>query len=353
MRLISISLLGSLAIASAADEIRLNQIQVIGSHNSYHVAPQPELLDKMETMNKDAKEWNYTHPPLAKQLDMGVRQFELDIFSDSKGGLFANPLGLKLTKLAGGKTIPFDPAGDMTKPGFKILHIPDLDFQSTAPTLKKGLGEMRAWSDKHPRHLPVMILLECKDQPQPPLPTKPEILSRELLLDLEKEILSVIPQNRILRPDDVRGKEATLRDGVTKHGWPTVDSLRGKFIFALDNTDSIRDRYLEGNPSLEGRVIFVSAPDAKDPAAAWFKCNDPKRQQDEIRSLVKEGFLVRTRTDTNKPNPEMKAKAFESGAQWVSTDHFTPDDPTRVVFKGDATVRGNPVSGDTGAKIKP
>ena len=352
MRLLSVSLLASLSIASAA-EIRLNQIQAIGSHNSYHIAPQPELLEKMKAMNKDAKEWNYTHPPLTAQLDMGVRQFELDIFADSKGGLFANPLGLKLARLAGAKSIPFDPAGDMAKPGFKILHIPDLDFQSTAPTLKKGLGEILAWSDKNPGHLPVMILLECKDQPQPPLPATPEILTRELLLDLEKEILSVIPQDRILRPDDVRGKEATLRDAVTKNGWPTVDSLRGKFLFTLDNTDSIRDRYLEGNPSLEGRLIFASAPDAKHPAAAWFKCNDPERQQDEIRSLVKEGFLVRSRTDTNKPDAKMKAKAFESGAQWVSTDHFRPEDPDRVVFDGDRSVRGNPVSGDATVKIEP
>lgn len=352
MRFPFICLLISTALASA-DEVRLNQIQAIGSHNSYHMAPPAELLETIVKFNKGAKAWNYTHPPLAEQLDMGVRQFELDIFADSKGGLFSKPSMLQLAKMAGAKDLVFDPEGKLAKPGFKVLHIPDIDCWSNAPTLKGALEGMKAWSDQHPQHLPVMILLECKDQPQPPLPTKPEALTRERLLDLEKEVLSAIPAGRILQPDEVRGKEKTLREAVTKHGWPTVDSLRGKFIFCLDNTDGIRSRYLEGNPSLEGRLIFVSAPDPKHSAAAWFKCNDPERQQQEIKDLVKAGFLVRTRTDTNKPDAKMKAQAFESGAQWVSTDHFRPDDKDRVSFEGNTTTRANPISGSSGTKIEP
>jgi len=351
MRLVPVLLLVFASLLSA-DETRLNQIQVIGSHNSYHIAPQPELLGKIRAMNKGgADAWNYTHPPLAAQLEMGVRQFELDIFADPKGGLFASPLGIKLLKLAGTKVVELDPAGDLAKPGFKILHIPDIDYRTTVPTLKNALEEMLAWSDKNPSHLPVMILLECKDQPQSPLPTKPEPLTRPRLLELEQEILAVIPEKRILRPDDVRGTEATLRDAVKKNGWPAVDSLRGKFIFALDNTDSIRDRYLEGNPALEGRLIFASAPDADHPAAAWFKCNDPVRQQDEIRGLVKAGFLVRTRADTSNSDAVMRKKAFESGAQWVSTDHFSPEEKDRVIFP-EGMARGNPVSGP-GLKVAP
>lgn len=351
MRLFPACLLLTATLASA-EEVRLNQIQAIGSHNSYHMAPPKELLETVVKFNEDAKAWNYTHPPLSTQLDMGVRQFELDIFADSKGGLFSKPSMLNVAKLAGAKDLTFDPEGKLAKPGFKVLHIPDIDCWSNAPTLKGALGEMKAWSDQHPRHLPVMILLECKDQPQPPLPTKPEELTRERLLELEKEVLSAIPADRILQPDEVRGKEKTLREAVLKHGWPTLDSLRGKFIFCLDNTDRIRARYLEGNPSLEGRLIFVSAPEHGHPAAAWFKCNDPERQQEEIKELVKGGFLVRTRTDTNRPDEKMKTAAFESGAQWVSTDHFRPDDKERVSFGG-KTVRPNPLTESPVTEIAP
>ncbi len=342
-------LLAAWAVALAGP--RLNEIQSLGSHNSYHLAPPAALLGTLKTFNKDAEAWNYSHPPLVAQLDAGVRQFELDIFSDEKGGLFAQPLGLKLAGLRGTKLPPHDPAGLLKKPGTKVLHVPDVDCWSNTPLLTGGLAELLAWSDQHPHHLPVMILLECKDQPQPPLPTKPETYTRERLLALEKEILSVIPASRVLRPDDVRGDTPTLREAVLQNGWPYVDALRGKFLFCLDNTDAIRSRYLEGNPSLEGRLMFASAPDETHPAAAWFKRNDPVRGFDEIQRLVKTGFLVRTRADEGKPDAAMRDKALASGAQWISTDHFAG--PGRVAFPGNRTVRGNPLHAKGGEDPEP
>ncbi|RYD33949.1 MAG: hypothetical protein EOP87_10080, partial [Verrucomicrobiaceae bacterium] len=113
----------------------------------------------------------------------------------------------------------------------------------------------------------------------------------------------------------------------------------------------IRERYLAENESLEGRVLFVSAPDAGHAAAGWFKRNDAALEFDDIQKLVKEGFLVRTRADSSGPDAKLREKAFESGAQWVSTDHFAVDGPVekRVVFPDGKMVRGNPVSGGAGA----
>ncbi|GAA5121845.1 phosphatidylinositol-specific phospholipase C1-like protein [Luteolibacter yonseiensis] len=337
--------------APASAEPALNQIQVIGSHNSYHIASPPELFAKIVESNPGAKSWNYTHPPLANQLDGGVRQFELDIFADSKGGLFASPQALELAGKNEAKAIPHQP-DLLSKPGFKVFHIPDIDCWSNAPTLVLALRQMFEWSGRNPKHLPVMILVECKDQKEKTSPTVPETLNRSLLMDLEKEILSVIPADRILKPDDVRGGKPTLRESVIKQGWPGIESLRGKFIFALDNTDRTRDLYLEGNPSLEGRLLFVSAPSSGDPAAAWFKCNDPIREQEKIRDLVKAGFLVRTRADTNKPDPEMRTKAFDSGAQWISTDHFDTGAEYHAGFGKKRLVRINPMSG-SGDPVEP
>ncbi len=336
-----------------AAEPRLNEIQAIGSHNSYHIAPPASLLGALRKFHQDIDAWNYTHPPLTGQLDAGLRQFELDIFADPQGGLFASPLGMKLAALTGKKLPPFDPDGLLKRPGFKILHVPDIDCWSNAPTLTSALVEMAAWSGKNPRHLPLMILLECKDRPHPPLPTQPEPFTRERLLELEREILSVIPQERIIRPDDIRSDAKTLRDAATTRGWPALDTLRGKFILCLDNTDAIRDRYLEENPSLEGRLLFVSAPDAQHPAAAWFKRNDPRNGFAEIQNLVKAGFLVRTRADTRAPDAAMRDKAFASGAQWISTDHFAGPENERVSFENGATIRGNPLTGDPSIKIAP
>ncbi len=346
-----------LMMGALAEEPRLNQLQAIGSHNSYHLAPPPEVLAVIGSFRKDAAEvWNYSHPPLVRQLaDSGIRQFELDTFADTAGGRFANPLGWKLANLAGAKLPGFDPDRKLAKPGFKILHVPDIDCWSNSPTLDQALVDMAGWSAANPDHLPVMILVECKDQPHPPLPTRPEPFTRERLLELDAAILKAFPREKLLIPDDVRGSEATLREAIIRQGWPTIASTRGKFLFALDNTRAIRDRYLEDNPSLEGRVLFVSAPDPEHPAAGWFKRNDPVREFDEIQKLVKLGFLVRTRADSTRPDAKQRERAFESGAQWVSTDHFSAELPAavRVAFPGGAMVRPNPLNGETNPRIEP
>ncbi len=346
-------LLAPVAIATGGidSELRLNQIQVIGTHNSYHVAPPEWLMDFLEGFRPEsAREWDYTHPPLTEQLDDGVRQFELDLFLDPEGGLYAEPLALGLAEELGQSIPRFDYADALREPGTKVLHVQDVDFLSNTPTLRAALQEMLTWSRANPEHLPILVLLECKEQPQPILPTRPLPFTRESLLTLEREILEVMPRETILTPDDIRGNAPTLREAVRENGWPTIGALRGRFIFALDNFDPVRERYLQGNPSLEGRLLFVSPPSENHSAAAWFKRNNPVGQFDEIRRLVSAGFLVRTRSDSGpSPDPERRKRAFASGAQWISTDHYDRqiDPDLRVRFEDDALIRRNPISSTT------
>ena len=79
--------------AALAGEPRLNQIQVIGSHNSYHIAPDPGVMSLIAAGGaRRAESIDYTHPPLAEQFSqLGIRQVELDVYADPKGGLFASP----------------------------------------------------------------------------------------------------------------------------------------------------------------------------------------------------------------------------------------------------------------------
>ncbi|HEV3137308.1 MAG TPA: Ca2+-dependent phosphoinositide-specific phospholipase C, partial [Pirellulales bacterium] len=56
----------------SVEDLRINQLQFIGTHNSYHVrAPSKS--------GREVREWNYSHAPLDVQLDRGVRSFELDL----------------------------------------------------------------------------------------------------------------------------------------------------------------------------------------------------------------------------------------------------------------------------------
>ena len=122
---IALTGIASPVVSGPPPPIRLNQIQVIGTHNSYHAGLTPAVGNLLRQKNPKAfDELDYSHPALTRQLDSGVRQLELDIYADTQGGRFAHPFG---AAMAGKDAPPFDPDGVMRRPGFKVLHLQDID----------------------------------------------------------------------------------------------------------------------------------------------------------------------------------------------------------------------------------
>jgi len=330
--------------------LRINQLQYIGTHNSYHVALPETQLKKLGRINSNWQDaLNYTHRSLTGQLeDLNVRHFELDLFADPEGGHLLKKGGLNLLGLSAARSESFRKA--MKIPGFKVLHEPSVDYLSTTPSLISALKEIRAWSGKNPGHSPLFILLEMKDKSPVPFARKPVAFTRKALEAVEAEILTVFRANRIITPDSVRGKAPTLRQAVRKKGWPTLKDSRGKVMFGLDNSGRILDLYLQGNPSLEGRLLFASVRE-NDPGAAWFKLNDPVRNFELIQKLIRSGFMVRTRADSDtrearNNDTRRRDKALASGAQFISTDFPEPMmtvSSYSVGFKKAAPYRRNPV----------
>ncbi|MGP0062638.1 MAG: Ca2+-dependent phosphoinositide-specific phospholipase C, partial [Isosphaeraceae bacterium] len=243
--------------------------------------------------------------------------------------------------------------GKLHKPGLKVLHVQDVDFRTHASTFIDALKQVRAWSKANPRHVPILVLVELKDESIFALPTKPVSFGPEELDGVDAEILSVFDRSEILTPDRVRGRFSTLPEAIKARGWPTLAEVRGLVMFALDNENAVRDRYLKGHPALQDRVMFTSVAPS-DPAAVWFKANDPIKDFDRIQKLVRDGFLVRTRADADTAHArsndtKQRDKALASGAQFVSTDYPEPDrrlTDYSVRFPGGVVARPNPVSGD-------
>jgi hypothetical protein len=344
---------GSLAVGQ--EEVRLNQIQVIGSHNSYHIEPSPAVRTLIAAAGEHlAQSLEYTHPPLAEQFSSrGIRQIELDLSYDPEGGLYAEPSALRIVRKLGKDPGPNqDPKGLLRRPGMKVLHVPDIDFRTTALTLVDALKQVREWSKAHPRHVPIMILLELKSEASRVLPTRPLPFDAQALASLEGEIVSVFARDELITPDEVRGSFATMAEAIKNRGWPRLDTVRGKVMFALDNEDQVRDLYLEGHSALQRRLLFASVAESH-PAAAWFKINDPIADFDRIRRLVQAGFLIRTRADADtraaRTNDTLQRdKALASGAQFVSTDYPVADPRFTsycVQFPGKIVARSNPASG--------
>ena len=77
------------ALTTAQAELRINQVQFVGSHNSYKQAmsePYRTLLSWSD--ENTAKALEYSHLPLAQQLDLGLRKLELDVFYRPQTGEF-------------------------------------------------------------------------------------------------------------------------------------------------------------------------------------------------------------------------------------------------------------------------
>ena len=140
------------------DTLRLDQVQVLGSHNSYHGRPYPQVLAALYKSNPAlARTLDYAHAPLPKQFDIGVRQIELDVWYDPRGGKYARPS----FPIQEGVRIPNNPV--MNEPGYKIIHQSDLDTNSTCLTFVLCLRLVRTWSDAHPGHVPIDVHIEMKD----------------------------------------------------------------------------------------------------------------------------------------------------------------------------------------------
>jgi hypothetical protein len=334
--------------------LKLNQIQVIGTHNSYHAGIAANEAKLWQAKYAQAYQGlDYQHQPLPLQFDSGVRQIELDIYADTKGGLYAHPSGPQMVAAAHLPPDPdFDPTGVMNKPGFKVMHVQDVDYRSNCQPFTGCLQQVRQWSKAHPNHIPIFILIETKQgKPQGQLHlTEPEPFTSTTFDALDAEIRSVFQPDEMITPDDVRGNYNTLNEAVLAGNWPALSSARGKIIFLMDQ-HPVTPVYLEGHPSLRGRVIFTNS-DPGQPDAAFLERNDGPAL--DIAQLVRQGYLVRTRTDSDTKEARtddttVRDAMIASGAQLLSTD-YPINEPARwtghfvVALPGDIVARCNPVN---------
>lgn len=283
--------------------------------------------------------------------------YRIDILADPKGGNYAKPIIRKVS----GKPYPSDPA--YKKPGAKVMHVPDLDTHTVCASLVECLHDVKAWVDKHPKAVPIPILLEFKTaEPFVNIiggADKIDWDKPDLLASVDKEIRSVFDAKQLITPDDMRRKPMTLEQSVLKFGWPDLDSARGRVFFIMDNDNAVRTVYRKGRENLEGRVIFTNS-NPGSPDCAFQKLNDPtsKDAVANIQKQVAAGYWVRTRADVpldtvidHKCNTAMRDAALKSGAQIVSTDFPAYGMSSRwecdyaVRLAGGRTARCNPVNG--------
>ena len=300
-----------LTLGVSGKSLRLNQIQIIGTHNSYHLRPAEEVLHSARGQSLD-----YGHAPLYDQLDAGVRSFAIDIYN--------------------------------TNGAFPVLHIPEIDDRSSCQTLKECLGEILKWSNSNADHIPLIIFIEVKNLKEP----RGELIPMTVddLETLEDQLWQLIGEGNLITPDEIRGSYSSLEQAILTRGWPFVETLRGRMMLVLNAPSHLQSYYADDSPSLSGRAMFVKV-DPGNPQAAVVVTKDPSSKQ--TADWIDKGYLVRARADIGVKEAVAKDvskrdAAFSNGCHIITTDFpsITPHPQTgyQVALPNNDPWRPNPMT---------
>ena len=246
----------------AVNNLKINQIQIFATHNSYHKHTDPavfrflEFLHSLGVLPGGLDPGKLIIPKIHYLFNWAGTMYiglELDVWNDPEGGHFYYRQGKAYAWKSRASHIEA-----LKQPGFKLIHIPDFDFISTNWTFKDALLEIKNWSDANAEHLPVFINVETETEAPGDIAPYIHGLVKAIPFDsmaaenLDREVKSVFGENLtgVITPDQVKGKYATLEQSALSGGWPSIGEARGKVIFIIDGDGNSADVYRHGHPSL-------------------------------------------------------------------------------------------------------
>jgi hypothetical protein len=192
--------------ASELSKLRLNDVRFLATHNSYkqYGSASGKLMIRLATNKNEANALRYAYKQLTNQLEDGIRSFEIDV------------------RLRGTT--------------FESLHVPLVDNMSNLINLEKGFRELKLFSDHNPKHFPIITLIEFKDD-WTFLDPKIRKIGDAEFSDFDR-ILKEVFGEKLFRPADFLAATGakSLPDAV-RAGWPTIESMMGKFIFIVHSGD--------------------------------------------------------------------------------------------------------------------
>lgn len=190
--------------------LRYNEVSLKAAHNSYQ---RDEIL-------VDQLAWSSAQP-----FQAGCRALELDISQSCSGNAWS------------------------------VGHDPG--YERNFRQLSQFLNELSVWSRNNRMHDVITIHLDLKQV---------EVDFMQKLDNYIRDHLHIGVVTTVYRPGELMGQELTLPAGA-ENGWPTLDQLRGKFIFCVTGNGNAKDWYARSDP--RNRLCFadkdISDSDKNDP----------------------------------------------------------------------------------------
>ncbi len=268
--------------------IKLNDIQILASHNSYKGMSTSlgRLFVGLGDSFDEARALKYSYQSITDQLQLGIRSMEFDVRK--------------------------------RKDSFMLTHVPLVDNSSVAPNFALALEEMRLYSENNPVHIPIILLIEVKTDWMI-LDHALQQIETEELLQLDQLIKDQLGDH-LYQPNDLMIGDLTVKETVTTIGWPSIQDMLGKIIIVLHPSE-FNDRYEAIDPSMETQAMFIGsyADDLEHDYASFIVHNDV--DVESIQSLVEQGYIVRTRIDDSLIFDQSRyMAALSSGAQILTSD---------------------------------
>ena len=279
----------SLAADNAVpDGLPFGKLRLLATHNSYRRQGTRIGLFFIGLIQPgEPARLAYSHLPLYDQLEAGIRSFELDVRAR--------------TPKAG-------------TDGLVIAHVPLVDARTDEPGFALAIRELALWSGRNPGHVPLVVLLELKEDYMfldPALRSFDAAALDRLDAAIRKELGS-----SLFSPRDRAGR-----------GWPTVGALRGKVIVVLHENEKLRAIYEGRSAAAEAEAAMFTCLPGGVAGSAFAILNEPVAEAARISAALAAGVIVRTRADADLDIvPANLEAALASGAQILSTD-FPPYQP--------------------------
>lgn len=278
--------------------VKINEIAVIGTHNSYQLlaTPQKRAYGKVcnvLTFGSEFDDIDFEMDTYTQQLETGIRNLEIDIETVDDG-----------------KNI-----------SFVVTHKPITDNVSSGYDFVKGLEEIVMWSDNNPNHIPIYLLIEPKADVDSVNNMKD--FSLEYALELDSVIRETLGE-RLLTPELVKGDFDSFAEMREADAWPTLREAAGKIIVLLHPCD-VTEQYIDTDSSLSTQVMFpmLRFEDIEKTYASFILDNEPEDAAKNNHITVDEkNLMVRTRAD-NYPDfsDEKYASADICGSHIITTDY--------------------------------
>ncbi len=294
--------------------VKINEIAVLGTHNSYQLlaTPSKRALEKVRSIlsfGKNGGNRNFEMDTFTQQLEMGVRNLEIDI----------------------------ETVDDGENVSFIVTHNPITDNVSSAYDFAKGLEEIALWSDNNPEHMPVYILVEPKGEVDSVNNMKN--FSLEYALELDNIIRQVLG-DRLLTPELVKGDFESFEEMRMADAWPLIEDSAGKIIVLLHPCD-VTQEYINTEISVSSQAMFpmLRFDDIDKSYASFILDNEPENAAVNNSITVDEKkLMVRSRAD-NYPSFSSEKYSFADicGSHIITTDYpprFVRDQEHTYDFDG-------------------